>query len=1151
MATFDISRVAFDPRKHYASVRMQQGRVLTDDDWNENERIENEEKRRSRVDIIGPFGSPDKGFRVENLRITDGQTDFDIREGTLHLGGLRLEMDAPETYRLQKDWLQQPADINPAPLPAELPAEGQERFDLIYLEAWQQPVSAVEDDALFEAALAGPDTTTRVRNTRRVQIQENLTASECADAWTLLKQKWTADHLGTVNSKYERIPAVTLTADFTESGPADDLCTPAMAGGYLGAENQAIRVELIDADHLTWGFDNAAPLYRVTVAANGRVKMLTAPKDQYHWPLSGQVVEILPWSAVLSNGEKMAGLQGHITKVAASYNPDDTEFTLVDALPANFGSAWKEREDAEDLAGDEQYFFLRVWNRGTDIESLAAIPFTPGIAVPLGKTGLQVIIDGTDRVATDYWVIAVRPETPEIIVPWELKAGMPPFGIRRFFAPLGIIRWVNTGGQVSGEIITDCRKTFRPLTDQECCCTFTVGDGIRSHGDFDSIEEALQNLPAAGGKICVLPGIHNANVEIIGRSQVRISGCGEQSIVRPHQNSDYRGFPIFRISSSDRIQIDHLTMVALEGIAVLVEDNVREEDFTRRITINHNSIVALVHAIRVHLPEGKQGDNGIHICHNNIGMLDDVRGLAGIFALADEVLIERNRLVVVPAPNRDPNDPRPEDPGGGIFDPCRNVGKFYNNNAFFKAQLKKIFQYVFAYVPAGSLLNYEALGGIQIGTTSEKVFVLENEITGGRGNGITLGHEQQGAGALYEIVIEENRIRQMGTSGIGVLNSIDAAGALMRIRTEDIMIYRNSIRYCALQTPEEAPANVAFGGIVLAYCELGIIQENRIEDNGISHERPICGIFILYGEQIDIFKNRITNNGPRTKEDNSDALRGIRGGIIIRMAFKAENSTAMLKTNVPSFDSTPAIRVHENIVTQPLGHSLFITAFGPVSVSGNQLTSEGIDRRNVYSLLAGNVFIFNLGLSKDLLVIALGAALKNMANVDPTTGQSNVNNAALRAALKAYEYLPNGKVMFSDNQTTLDLRSTANELAASANMIVSLDDIGFTSNQSECAAFLMTEPASFDIVLLNTYLIGFTIRSNDNRFADGFTFTAYSLLSYGNMNTCSGNQATHCLHVLGNKRIFQGNIILVNTNCPDTTKAIGNSLAVPVASYDA
>ena len=99
MGTFDISRINFDKTKHYASVRMQQGRVLTDDDWNENERIEKEIQRESNADIIGPFGSPDDGFKIANLALDAGLINFDILPGTLYLGGIRLELEALETYR--------------------------------------------------------------------------------------------------------------------------------------------------------------------------------------------------------------------------------------------------------------------------------------------------------------------------------------------------------------------------------------------------------------------------------------------------------------------------------------------------------------------------------------------------------------------------------------------------------------------------------------------------------------------------------------------------------------------------------------------------------------------------------------------------------------------------------------------------------------------------------------------------------------------------------------------------------------------------------------------------------------------------------------------------------------------------------------------
>jgi hypothetical protein len=41
--------------------------------------------------------------------------------------------------------------------------------------------------------------------------------------------------------------------------------------------------------------------------------------------------------------------------------------------------------------------------------------------------------------------------------------------------------------------------------------TVTVGDGVSSHGDFDSIEAAIAYLPSTGGEVSLLPGLHQAN----------------------------------------------------------------------------------------------------------------------------------------------------------------------------------------------------------------------------------------------------------------------------------------------------------------------------------------------------------------------------------------------------------------------------------------------------------------------------------------------------------------------------------------------------------------------------------------------------------------------------------------------------------------
>lgn len=121
-------------------------------------------QRRARVDIIGPYGSPNGGFCINNPTVDEeGNIDFEIAAGTFYLGGLCLELlqaERPETFQEQKDWLGNPG----------ISAPNQERYDLVYLEAWQQPVSAVEDEELLEMALSGPDTSIRLRTMYRVRF---------------------------------------------------------------------------------------------------------------------------------------------------------------------------------------------------------------------------------------------------------------------------------------------------------------------------------------------------------------------------------------------------------------------------------------------------------------------------------------------------------------------------------------------------------------------------------------------------------------------------------------------------------------------------------------------------------------------------------------------------------------------------------------------------------------------------------------------------------------------------------------------------------------------------------------------------------------------------------------------------------------------
>ncbi len=62
----DFSRLTFDRKKHYSDVLMQQGRVLVDADWNEQQRIHRYRVETEAADVLGPSGVP----AVGGLKIT-------------------------------------------------------------------------------------------------------------------------------------------------------------------------------------------------------------------------------------------------------------------------------------------------------------------------------------------------------------------------------------------------------------------------------------------------------------------------------------------------------------------------------------------------------------------------------------------------------------------------------------------------------------------------------------------------------------------------------------------------------------------------------------------------------------------------------------------------------------------------------------------------------------------------------------------------------------------------------------------------------------------------------------------------------------------------------------------------------------------------
>lgn len=1124
MSTIDLSRQVTDPRKHYAGVRMQQGRVLTDDDFNEAAAIDADELRRTRLHAIGVYGTPDAGFLPKDFAVVGGKLDFALSTGNVYLGGLRLEMSTEERFLLQKDWLNfDPAIDAQAPPPA-----GQTRTDMVWLECWQQPVTAIEDSELFEVALGGPDTATRWRTMRRVHVTPGVVATDCGGGWSAVVKASLAS-LGTVNAEMELATTARLTVGFTAPPAVGDLCSPAQPGGYLGAENQAIRVQMVDATHYTWGYDNAAPLYRVQLSAKGgqlvKLTLLNVPKDAVHWPLKGQVVELLPWSAALADGERVADTAGLLCKVNVSYNPDDQTLELDTAVPTTFGTQWKARADKAtffDGSAAEEFFYLRVWNRGDDIASPAAIPIA---TTGLGHTGLSVAFTGGPLRTADHWIIAARPAAPDVVVPWllGLAGGAPANGIRRYVAPIALIEWSTVGTTTTGVVIHDCRPPFLPLTRIRGCCSVTVGDGSTSFGLFTSVQAAIDSLPPGGGTVCVLPGRYEEAVRLKGRKNVTLHGCGPRSrIAAPDREG----------AGSTAVHIERCTDVTLESLAL--------EGGSEAVVLVEDSAV-------------------LRIAECLIQARDERAVFSpwpAVFIEADGVEIEDNVVEILP------------DDLDRVFNKVSAVERAGNAlSARGGVQLAGGCEDVRI---AGNVI----VGGTGNGITLGSILVFDEKFPNGHtrpdididdpcapcdpvdhgtptngGGGVI---RVESAGDLYRIDIDDNVISRQGANGIAVVRffGLSASGAgLPLVTVHGLRIVGNTISDCLRRAVAQAPSKtkllLGYGGISLAFVTELEIDGNVIERNGRDWQTPVCGVFVLVAIGLRIEHNGIRANGPRNDQPVDAAQPGIRAGVHVWLALSlatAQVATNGFTTSKAAFTPRPAggspqLRVHGNRIEQPLGRALFMLGAGPMAVTDNHLLSEGTGAPAT-DPLATTVLVVNLGISREwtsgllmALVYLLEVSLLTKGGPSATI-KNLICNISKNARLMPVYWprWPTGKLMFNDNQITFSMKDAPRGLDVASALLLSIDDIAASDNQFE-------HQTQNRFVLADLLAVGTSVRTNDNRLAEVWGRAIRSIMSLALLNTATGNQSTHCVEALGLRRAVNSNLVLAEAFCAN---ACGN-----------
>jgi hypothetical protein len=508
----DYTRFTFKPRKNYAAVLRQQGRVGLDSDFNEMSDVTDRRWRSESMDVFGPAAVSDLLNPDAFLITPTAPGDFTIEPGRIYVDGLQAENHGlpPDFYDPalgevrgtgavpygDQPYLPDPIPLDDASLP---PIAG--RSDLVYLDVWRRELTFIEDPEIREIALGGPDTATRLQTVWQVKVLAGVGDAQCGDdlaAWDDL-----------IAPSAGRLTTATVAPP-----PAGDPCVITPEGGYRGLENRLYRVEIHDPGDgigganpakFKWSRDNASVASAVIGIDPGppgqtRLRLRSLGRDRvlrFHRN---------DWIELLDDNLELSGQPGFMAQVD-DVDEADQALILDRLVPAG---------TFDNLNPGSRHTRVRRWDQkaGVDADGLLDV-----VAGPIDlEDGIQVTFTldpaaGRFHVG-DFWAFAARTANGTV----EELVAAPPRGILHHYVRLAIILW----GPAGGAQTQDCRPHWPPggggTGEGEGCCTFVVHPG-------ESIQAAIDALPDDGGCVCLKVGTHPIDAPIlISRPNVTLHG---------------------------------------------------------------------------------------------------------------------------------------------------------------------------------------------------------------------------------------------------------------------------------------------------------------------------------------------------------------------------------------------------------------------------------------------------------------------------------------------------------------------------------------------------------------------------------------------------------------------------------------------------
>lgn len=464
-----ISRNSHQRDKQYAGIYQQQGRMLTDADWNEFVEIINQRFSQLATSVIGTGVPKDKGVKL----VSDG-SKLKIKPGNITIDGETAELVSPKDGSANFAFEEQ---VN-LPGLSKLPTKNVN----IYADIWDRTVTALEDENLIDPALFGADTCTREQ--RMVQIKCCHASIDPMDG---NKNPLSGNSL--LKAELRKVDV--------ESDPYDS--DRFITGAVEKSGNYILRVEVHDVKGdatnpteitIKWSCENGAENYEILDADNNEIPV---PQDfevgdwvfeHFNDTTEKHLGVHLESSATLSplRGALKTSVEIDAAKGFNYVRRWDGSCTLVKS-----GSSWKLKTNGEYPAKDR---FATLKESNNESHGSIAISATKA-TLQLKDHKLELELKNKAFVAGDYWEYVVRDGIDGGILDEDASNGKLPSGIKHNYL---LIATIDASGKIKALTDEQKRQLNHPtLTDIQARDIAFENTNAEIFKTSENVQDAIDN----------------------------------------------------------------------------------------------------------------------------------------------------------------------------------------------------------------------------------------------------------------------------------------------------------------------------------------------------------------------------------------------------------------------------------------------------------------------------------------------------------------------------------------------------------------------------------------------------------------------------------------------------------------------------------